>query len=114
MNSLSNWLINWRLGATVFVITSALLTWLFVGMTYTYADHEFTRVFFLKKYPTVKIEFANPDEAEDDYLPFAELSSEKREAITAYCKFRFGVVSAEIAKIEECRQHTFDSKTESR
>lgn len=83
-------------------------------MTYTYADHEFTRVFFLKRYPTLKIEFINPDEAGDDYLPFVELSSEKREAITAYCKFRFGVVSAEIAKIEECRQHTFDSKTESR
>jgi hypothetical protein len=70
--------------------------------------------YFFKKYPTLKTEFTNPDEAEDDYLPFVELSSEKREAITAYCKYRFGVVAAEIAKIEECRQHTFDSKTESR
>jgi hypothetical protein len=99
-----------KFGAVTLMVASSLLAWLFVGMVYTYADHEFTRVFFLKKYATFKIEFINPDESDEDYLPFSELGSEKRGAIAAYCKYRFGVVSTEIAKIEECRQHTFDSK----
>ena len=94
----------WKLGAITFIIVSLLLTWLFTGIVLGYSDDEPRASFFLKKYPTFKIEFPNPDDSESDYLPFPELSREKRAAITAYCKYRFGVVSTEIAKIEACRQ----------
>lgn len=94
----------WKFGALSFVVVSLLLTWLFTGVVLGYSDEQPRASFFLKKYPTFKIQFPNPDDSESDYLPFPELPLEEREAITAYCKYRFGVASTEISKIEACRQ----------
>lgn len=93
-----------KLGAITLVIASWLMAWLFIGIVLGYSDDEPKVSVFLKKYPTFKVQFPNPDDSDSDYLPFAELSSEKRDAIANYCKYRFGVVSTEIAKIEACRQ----------
>jgi hypothetical protein len=83
---------------------ASLLAWLFIGIALGYSDEEPRAAFFLKKYATLKITFPNPDDSESDYLPFPELSRSSQEAITAYCKYRFGVVSTEVARIEACRR----------
>lgn len=97
---------TWKVGAITLVIASLLLAWLFTGIALGYTDDEPTVSLFLKKYPTFRIQFSNPNDSESDYLPFPELSFEKRDAIVNYCKYRFGVVSTETARIEACRQGT--------
>lgn len=88
-----------------------LFAWLFTGYAYSYSDEESHIAFFIKKFPTFKMEFYNPDASESDYEPFNELSSEKKQAIADYCKYRFGVTSDQAEAIENCRKHTSsDSK----
>lgn len=89
------------------VAASVLLIWLFTGVALGYSDEEPRAYLFLKKYPTFQIQFINPDDSESDYLPFQELPPEQRDAIAALCKYRHGIVSTEIAKIEACRQKTY-------
>lgn len=82
-----------------------LFSWLFTGYAHSYSDEESHIVFFVKKFPTFKVEFYNPDASESDYEPFNELPSEKKQAIADYCKYRFGVTSGQAEAIESCRKH---------
>lgn len=93
-----------ELVVAVLTVVALLLIWLSTGVATGYSDEEPRAYLFLKKYPTFQIRFPNPDDSESDYLPFPELHPEERDAITALCKYRYGMVSTEVAKIEECRQ----------
>jgi hypothetical protein len=81
-----------------------LLTWLFVGYVHSYLDEEPRITFFVKKFPTFKVEFYNPDASESDYEPFNQLSLEKRKALAEYCTYKFGVTSDQSEAIENCRE----------
>jgi hypothetical protein len=98
--------IIWSAGVAVICVLFLLFIWLFVGHLRTFEDEEPRDYLFWKKYPTFKIQFTNPDNSEEDYRPFSELSARKQKAIIAYCKYRHGVVSTEISEIEACRQKT--------
>jgi hypothetical protein len=83
-----------------------LLAWLFVGYVHSYLDEESRITFFVKKFPTFKVEFYNPDASESDYEPFNQLSSEKKHALAEYCTYKFGVTSDQAEAIENCRKNS--------
>jgi hypothetical protein len=94
------------------MIALLFLTWLFVGHVSYYDENEPKGFFFVKKYPTFKIEFYKPDDPYANYFPSSKLSPDERKSIIEYCKYRYGMVSAEIAKIEECRQRSLNEVIE--
>ena len=59
--------------------------------------------FFIKTFPTFKIEFYNPDAGESDYEPFSRLSMKKREALVEYCRYRYRLGPSD-AEVEFCRK----------
>lgn len=96
-----------KLMAVVLIAASLLLTWLFTGIVLSYSDEESKGSFFLKKYPTFKIEFYNLDDSESDYIQLSKLPPDERKIIAEYCKYRYGVLSIELTEIEACRQRTY-------
>ena len=92
-----------RLLAATALAVVLLYAWPFIGYFYSYRDEEAGTYFFLKRVPTFRIEFHNPDAGESDYEPFSSLSVEKQQALLDYCHFRYGLGPGE-REIKMCRK----------
>lgn len=64
---------------------------LYVGFYETRWAEDNRRVFFVKKYPSLRIEFVNlfASDADDKHLD--QLSPLERAAVRDYCKYRLGI-----------------------
>lgn len=92
-----------RLAVVVAFAAFALLAVEYTGYVRSYRDHETQTTLFMKRYPTLQIEFYDPFATEGDDLPIDQLSPSDRVRFADYCKYRFGVTNSDVAALEACR-----------
>ncbi|MFV3308530.1 hypothetical protein ACNFBT_24980 [Pseudomonas sp. NY15181] len=64
---------------------------LYVGFYKTRWAEDNKRVFFIKKYPSLQVEFVNLFASDADDKPLYQLSPLERAAVRDYCKYRLGI-----------------------
>lgn len=64
---------------------------LYVGFYNTRWAEDNKRVFFIKKYPSLQVEFVNLFASDADDKPLDQLSPLERAAVRDYCKYRLGI-----------------------
>lgn len=67
------------------------LTWLFTGYYNSIEDAELHSHFFIKKSPTLQIKFYNIHANNADPRPLHELTTQQRQKVISYCKYRLGI-----------------------
>lgn len=92
-----------RLAAVIAVAGFALLAVEYTGYVRSYRDHETQTTLFIKRYPTLQIEFYDPYATEGDDLPIDRLSPRDRVRFADYCRYRFGVSDSSVAALNACR-----------
>lgn len=75
----------------------------YTGYVKSYLDHEVQTTFFVKRHPTLQIEFYDPFANEGDDVPIGQLSPSDRARFADYCKYRFGAVNASAQALEACK-----------
>jgi hypothetical protein len=86
--------------------TFSLLAVLFIGFYESLDDAEVSNVFFIKKSPTLQVKFRNLFANDADDKPLEELTTEQREQVIDYCKYRLGI-ETELntqEELEVCKQ----------
>lgn len=73
--------------------------------------HEPHTTFFLKRYPTLQIEFHDPYATTRDDIPIGQLPPEWRSDLADYCKYRFGIADSNTAALEICKEEITRSYT---
>lgn len=64
---------------------------LYIGFYETRWAEDNKRVFFIKKYPSLQVEFVNLFASDADDKPLEQLSPLERATVRDYCKFRLGI-----------------------
>ncbi|MCJ1888100.1 hypothetical protein LNN38_24830 [Pseudomonas sp. LA21] len=64
---------------------------LYVGFYKTRWAEDNKRVFFIKKYPSLQVEFVNLFASDADDKPLDQLSPLERATVRDYCKYRLGI-----------------------
>jgi hypothetical protein len=67
------------------------LAWLKIGFYETRFAEDNKMVFFIKKHPTLQVEFENLFLTDEDSEPLDRLSDDDRKTIINYCKYRLGI-----------------------
>lgn len=89
---------------SLFAATCVLAgTVLYTGFVKSYLDHEVQTTFFIKRYPTLQMEFYDPFANEGDDVPVDQMSSSERARFGDYCKYRFGIISDSIRSLQDCK-----------
>lgn len=70
-----------------------LLAALFTGYYETRWAEDNKAVFFIKKQPTLQLEFVNIFASDADDKPLHKLDQEERKLVIDYCKYRLGIVT---------------------
>ncbi len=73
------------------IITLIFITHLYVGYYETRYAEDNKMVFFIKKYPTLQVEFVNLFASDADDKPLADLGAVEKSIIRNYCKYRLGI-----------------------
>jgi hypothetical protein len=68
-----------------------LIATLNVGYYNEVSDGEVNKVFFLKKSPTLRVQFFNIHANDGDYRKLENLTDDYRQKIIDYCKYRLGI-----------------------
>ncbi len=87
------------------VVTAACVV---LGIAYTgyvdsYLDEEAQTTFFLKRYPTLQLQFYDPYANEGDDMPVDRLPPADRSRFADYCKYRFGITERSTEALEACK-----------
>lgn len=88
----------------VLAILTSLLLILNIGFYNEVSDAEVNRIFFIKKHPTFRVQFFNIHANDGNHRRIEKLTSEQRQDIIDYCKYRLGIDSEVTtqADIEMC------------
>lgn len=91
---------------------AACIAAILCGVTYTgyvndYFWHETHTTFFMKRYPTLQLEFYDPYATTSDDIPIDFLPSEERSDLADYCKYRFGITTSSTIALEACKKEIF-------
>ncbi|MDY7576828.1 hypothetical protein RGU70_00610 [Herbaspirillum sp. RTI4] len=100
--------------STTYVMMLIFFSWLYIGVAQDAFYEESHNVFFIKKYPTLKINFLNPTLTESDVPPIQDWNEKnkkwdlntKKELID-YCKYRFGIVDISPQSLGSCSQRPY-------
>ena len=89
-------------GATILL----LLAVFYIGYYESLDDAEVNKVFFIKKSPTLQIKFRNLFANDADDKALEELTTEQRQQIIDYCKYRLGIETQLRTQeaLETCKQ----------
>ncbi|WP_369990566.1 hypothetical protein [Pseudomonas xanthosomatis] len=79
---------------------------LFIGYYEKMEDAYPEKVFFIKKKPTLQIEFENIFAYESDDKPLSALNDAERESVMRYCEYRLGITTGlkTQAELEACKR----------
>lgn len=75
------------------VLAITLFAALFIGYYETRWAEDNKTVFFIKKQPTLQLEFVNIFDSDADDKPLHKLDQEERQLVIDYCKYRLGIVT---------------------
>lgn len=79
------------LGISVVALTCVTATILKTGFYTYHMDSETSTVFFVKKIPSLRIEFENIAMTEGDPVLLEHLGHEQRVTVIDYCRYRLGI-----------------------
>ncbi|WP_081073186.1 hypothetical protein [Burkholderia multivorans] len=85
------------------LIGGGIATVAYTGYVKSYSDHEIKTTYFLKRYPTLQMEFYDPFANESDDVPIDQLAPPDRKHFSDYCKYRFGVTASTTQALEACK-----------
>lgn len=87
-------------------IIFGLLATLYVGYYESVDDAEVNKVFFIKKSPSLQVKFRHLFANDADDKPLEKLTSEQREQVIEYCKYRLGIDTKlkNQKELEACKQ----------
>lgn len=88
---------------SVLVVGICMLVIANTGFVRTYLDEEVQTTFFIKRHPTLIVEFHDPFANESDDKAVAQLSVSERARFAEYCKYRFGINDVSIQALEGCK-----------
>jgi hypothetical protein len=88
------------------MIPPSLTAWFFVGYYTDTGEFEAYTHTFIKKHPTLQIEFENIFANYRDHKPLNELTPEERQQVIAYCKYRLGIDTQlqNQDELEQCKE----------
>lgn len=92
-----------------YLILALLISLLFIlniGFYNEVSDGEVNQVFFIKKSPTLRMKFTNIHANDGNYRRVEKLTSEQKQDIIDYCKYRLGIntEASTQADIEMCAE----------
>jgi hypothetical protein len=81
-------------------------SWLNVGVYETRFAEDNRVVFFIKKHPTLQVQFVNIFLTDEDEKLLDQLSDEERRTVINYCKYRLGIETGlrTQEELETCKQ----------
>ncbi|MDN6875653.1 hypothetical protein QO209_24695 [Pseudomonas citronellolis] len=90
----------------IFFTLVLLATVLFVGYYKSVDDAELNTNFFIKRHPTLQVEFVNLFANDADSKPLEELSGKERQLIIDYCRYRLGINTTlqTQAELDTCKE----------
>jgi hypothetical protein len=77
---------------------------MYTGYVKSYLDEGVQTTFFVKRYPTLQMEFRDPFANEGDDVPINELRRADRAAFADYCKYRFGITGDSTQSLDKCKK----------
>lgn len=93
---------------TIFFLIILVLafSWLNVGVYETRFAEDNRVVFFIKKHPTLQVQFVNIFLTDEDEKLLDQLSDEERRMVINYCKYRLGIETGlrTQEELETCKQ----------
>jgi hypothetical protein len=93
---------------TIFFLIILVLafSWLNVGVYETRFAEDNRVVFFIKKHPTLQVQFVNIFLTDEDEKLLDQLSDEERRMVINYCKYRLGIETGlrTHEELETCKQ----------
>ncbi|MBC8748975.1 MULTISPECIES: hypothetical protein [Paraburkholderia] len=89
--------------AAVACAACVMLAIAYTGYVHSYLDHEVQTTFFLKRYPTLQLQFYDPYANEGDDAPVDRLPPLDRSRFADYCKYRFGITDPSTEILEACK-----------
>ncbi|MBX8555051.1 hypothetical protein K5D43_11230 [Pseudomonas cichorii] len=75
----------------ILALLLSVITILNVGFYNEVSDGEVNKVFFIKKHLTFRVQFTNIHANDGNYRKIEKLTSEQRQNIIDYCKYRLGI-----------------------
>ncbi|MBX8510565.1 hypothetical protein K5D34_12845 [Pseudomonas cichorii] len=75
----------------ILALLLSVTTILNVGFYNEVSDGEVNKVFFIKKHLTFRVQFTNIHANDGNYRKIEKLTSEQRQSIIDYCKYRLGI-----------------------
>ncbi|MCC6076709.1 hypothetical protein ACFPTX_03150 [Pseudomonas sp. GCM10022188] len=90
----------------VLMMLAFSFSWLSAGFYETRFAEDNRVVFFIKKHPTLQIQFENIFLTDEDEKPLDRLREEERRAVINYCKYRLGIETKlkTQEELEACKQ----------
>lgn len=88
------------------IILLLAFSWLNVGVYETRFAEDNRVVFFIKKHPTLQVQFVNIFLTDEDEKLLDQLSDEERRTVINYCKYRLGIETGlrTQEELETCKQ----------
>ncbi|MFC0402923.1 hypothetical protein [Paraburkholderia rhizosphaerae] len=92
---------KWRIVIVIVCVGAAMVS--YTGFVRSYLDHEVQTTFFVKRYPTLQMEFYDPFANEGDDMPIEKLPPSDRASFADYCKYRFGIADDSAPALRDCK-----------
>lgn len=88
------------------IILVLAFSWLNVGVYETRFAEDNRVVLFIKKHPTLQVQFVNIFLTDEDEKLLDQLSDEERRTVINYCKYRLGIETGlrTQEELETCKQ----------
>ncbi|MFM0504278.1 hypothetical protein [Paraburkholderia caffeinilytica] len=83
---------------------AAITAVMYTGYVKSYLDDDVQTTFFVKRYPTLQMEFHDPFANEGDDIPIDQLRVADRAGFADYCKYRFGITGNSTQALEKCKR----------
>lgn len=83
---------------------AAITAIMYTGYVKSYLDEEVQTTFFVKRYPTLQMEFHDPFANEGDDVPIDQLRLADRAVFANYCKYRFAITENSAQALEKCKR----------
>jgi hypothetical protein len=88
----------------VFLGAALVLAFLYTGYIKTYLDEEAQTTFFIKQFPTFRVQFDDPFANEADDVDVSKLTEKEKRMFADYCKYRFGIENDDTESLERCKK----------
>ena len=94
-----------RIAAALIVAGTVSVAPFWIGFYEALEDAEIVRVYFIKKHPTLQMQFVNIFANDADDKPLDRLNEQQRQYVIDYCRYRLGTNTTlqTQAELDQCK-----------